>query len=67
MDVKKIWKTHSQQQAGKHVPCEYLMSTIWTFDGIESKHDVCRSEGYIKKVCESLTEYPMKIPLTSEK
>ena len=23
---------------GDHVPCEYSMSTIWTFDHLESRH-----------------------------
>ena len=23
---------------GKHIPCEYSMSTIWGFDHIENKH-----------------------------
>ena len=28
----------------------YPMSAIWTFDGIESKHDVCRGEDCMKTV-----------------
>ena len=29
------------------------MSLIWTFDGMESKHDVYRGEDCMKKFCES--------------
>ena len=38
------------------------MSMIWTFDGIENKHDVYRDEeDCIKKVCRTLREQAMKI------
>ena len=37
------------------------MSPIWTFDGIEKKHDVYRGKGYLKKFCKSLREHAMKI------
>ena len=37
MDVQIIQKT-LQQKIGEHIPCGYLMSTIWGFDHIENKH-----------------------------
>ena len=51
------------------------MSTIWTTDGVENKHDVYRGKGCMKKFCESLKEPTIKIinfekkkviPLTNE-
>ena len=33
----------------KHIPCEYLISTIWTFDHIENKHTLYRGEDCMKK------------------
>ena len=30
----------STTKIGEHMPCEYSMSTIWTFDGIKNKHDI---------------------------
>ena len=46
----------------EHISCGYLMSMIWTFDGIENKHGVYRDEeDCIKKVCRSLREQAMKI------
>ena len=37
------------------------MSTILSFKDIENKHDVCRGKDWIKKFCESLIDYGMKI------
>ena len=37
------------------------MSTILSFKDIENKHDVCRGKDWIKKFCESLRDYAMKI------
>ena len=37
------------------------MSTIWTFDDIENKHNVYRGADCMKKFCESLREHEMKI------
>ena len=37
------------------------MSTILSFKDIENKHDVCRCKDWIKKFCESLIDYGMKI------
>ena len=65
----------SKTKAGEHIPCKSSMSTIWTFDGIENKHDEYKGEDCKQKFCESLREYAMKIinfdkkkikPLTNE-
>ena len=59
----------------EHVLCGYLMSMIWTFDGIENKHDVYRVKDCTKTFCEPLRKHTMKtinfekkktIPLTSK-
>lgn len=31
-------------KVGEHIRCGYLMSTVWTFDGLENKHDVYSDE-----------------------
>ena len=43
------------------------MSPIWTFDGIEKKHDVYRGKGCLKKFCKSLREHAMKIKYFEKK
>ena len=43
-----------------HIPCGYLISTNWTFDGIENKHYLYRGEDCMKKFCEALREHEMK-------
>ena len=50
----------STRKLGKPVPCEYLMSMIRTFDGIENKHDVYRGEDCMRNFCESLRQLVMK-------
>ena len=42
---------------GEHIPCGYLMSTIWTFDRIENKHTFYRGKDCMKKFCTSLREH----------
>ena len=51
----------SAMKIGEHIPCEYSISKIWTFDGIENKHNVYRGEHCIKRFCESLREHAIKI------
>ena len=34
---------------------------IWTFDGIENKHDVHRGKDGMKRFCELLREHAIKI------
>ena len=36
------------------------MSTIWGFDHIEKKHNLCRGKNCIKKFCDSLREHAKK-------
>ena len=51
----------STTKIGEHMPFRYSMYMIWTFDGIDNKHDVYRGEGYRKKFCESYREHIIKI------
>ena len=32
----------STSKIGEHIPCGYLISTIWSFDGIENEPNVYR-------------------------
>ena len=65
----------SKTKVGEHIPCRYSMFTIWAFDSIEHKHDLCRGEYYMKKFFESLRDnyeenWLLKkktIPLTKKK
>ena len=36
------------------------MSTIWAFEGIQSMHDLYRTDGCMKKFCKSSREKAMK-------
>ena len=51
----------SATKVNEHVPLSLSMSTISPFKNIENKHDVYKGKDYIKKFCESLREYPMKV------
>ena len=51
----------STRKIGQNIPCGYSMSNIWTFDGIENMHEVCRGENCMKNFCASLRENVMKI------
>ena len=75
MEVKIILKNHLQPKYVNNIFCGYSISGIWTYDGIENNHEVCRGEDCMKKFCESLRERKMKfikfgkkkiIPLTKE-
>ena len=37
------------------------MSTLSSYKDIENKHDSCRSQDHMKKNCESLGEYAIKM------
>ena len=72
---KNSFKKASTTKVGEHISCGYSMSTIWIFDGIDNKHDVCTGEDCTKKFCGSVRECTMKmiifekkkiIPLTNE-
>ena len=45
---KKYFEKSSATKVGEHIPCGYSVSTMWTFDGIENKHDVNRGEDCMK-------------------
>ena len=47
MSVKIILKNPPQQNY-VNIFLAGLISTIWTFDGMANKHDVCRSEDCMK-------------------
>ena len=51
----------STTEIGEHTPCEYAMSMIWAFDGIENRRHVYRGEDCMKKFCVSLRERAMEI------
>ena len=51
----------STTKVSEHIPSGNSMSTIWTFDGKENKHDVHRGDECMKKFCGSLKEHEMKI------
>ena len=77
--IKRIHACKNQSSTtklGNHVPCEYSITMIRTFDGTENKHDVYRGEDCMRNICESLRLLVMKItnfekrkmiPLTKEK
>ena len=47
-------------KVGEHIPWGYLMSTIWSCDGTENKHDLYRDEDCMKNFFESFREHAMK-------
>ena len=52
MIVQIIQKIPQQQKTGEHIPCGYLMTTIWAFNNIETKHTLYRGEDCMKDFCE---------------
>ena len=54
-------------KVGKHIPSGFSMSTISLFKSIENRHDACRGKDCMKKFCEFLREYVMKIINNSRK
>ena len=72
---KSIPEKSSTTKVDWHIPFGYLMPALWSFDGIENRHDVYRGEDCTKKSCESFREHTSKIinfekkkmiPLTNE-
>ena len=64
MDVKVINsspKKFIHKNVGEHIPSGFSMSTISSFKTTEDKHDECRGKDCMKKFCQSLREYAMKI------
>ena len=51
----------STTKASKHIPSLFLMSTIWSFHGIENKDDAYRGKDCVERFCEFLREHVMKI------
>ena len=41
---RKVFKT----KLGKHILCEYSISTIWAFDHIENMHTLYRGRSCVK-------------------
>ena len=50
----------STTKIGEHIPCGYLMSTIWAFDNIENKHSFYEKD-FRKKFCISLKEHAARV------
>lgn len=64
--LKKDWcKNNSIKSSATKVDedilCGYLLSTIYTFYGKETKHEVCRGKDCIKKFSKSLELHAMVI------
>ena len=57
----------STMKIGKHIPCQYSMSTIWGFDHIENKHTLYCGKDCMKKLCDSLKEHTKNIILLEKK
>ena len=57
MDVQNNPENISTTIIGEHIPCGYLMSTIWKFNNTENKHTLSRGKGCMKKLCSSLREH----------
>ena len=51
----------SKTKIGQHIPCEYSMSTIWSFDNIENKHTLHHGKDCIKTFWTSLREHTKNI------
>ena len=51
----------STTNVSKHIPSDFSMSTISSFRSIENKHDVYRGKDCMKKFCEFLRKYAVKI------
>ena len=42
-------KKSDTTKVGEQFPCGYSMSTIWTFDDMKIKHDICRGKNCMEK------------------
>ena len=54
-------KNLSTVKVSEHIPSDFSMSVISSLRSIEDKHDVYRRRDCLKKFCEFLREYAMKI------
>ena len=48
-------------KVSEHIPSGFSMTTISSFKNVEHKHDVYKGKDCMKKFCESLREYAIKI------
>ena len=51
----------SATKIGEHIPCGYLILSIWAFENIETKHILDRGEDCMKKFCTSLKEHTTNV------
>ena len=51
----------SSSKTGKHIPCGYLVSTIWGSDHIENKHSLYHGKACMKELCKFLKDNAKKI------
>ena len=51
----------STTNVSEHIPSGFSMFTIFSFRSIENKHDVYRGKDCMKRFCEFLREYAIKI------
>ena len=58
MDVKIILRT---TKVCEHIPSGFSMSAISSFEDIENNHDLYKDKNCMKKFCESLRDYALKI------
>ena len=56
-NCKNNLEKSSATKIAEHIPCGYLMSTIWAFDNNKNKHSPCSGEDCIKNFCSSLGEH----------
>ena len=61
MIVQIIQKIPQQQKTGEHIPCGYLMTTIWAFINIENQDTLYPGEDSIKIFCQYLREHAKNI------
>ena len=54
-------KNSSTTKVTDHIPSGFSISTVFSFRTKENKHDVCRGKIFMKKICEYLREYEIKI------
>ena len=45
------FKKSSTTRVFEHIPREYSMYTIWTFDDIKNSHDVYRRKDFMRRFC----------------
>ena len=51
----------STTKIGEHIPCRYLMPTIWAFDDLENKRTLYHGEDCMKKFCTSLRDHATNV------